>query len=216
MSGAGLGMGASALFPNPDVTKLRLVRKALRDIGAAPGEVYAILLLDELDMATQKGEPSTASSWTGRYRINGREVASVSASLDGEGELNIEGLEEDQYSSEYDPDSDSYTLSVPNPVIVGAVFLGRVPTGDDSASPSGLTTQIEVEGEAEAEDANSSSIGTHSEITEDSTLIELNEHLHTKLLKIATVLGKQQLKTMGYNNRDEFSHHIFKQIQLST
>ena len=47
-------------------------------------------------------------------------------------------------------------------------------------------------------------------------LIELNEHLHTKLLKIATVLGKQQLKTMGYNNRDEFSHHIFKQIQLST
>jgi len=49
-----------------------------------------------------------------------------------------------------------------------------------------------------------------------TALIELDEHLHTKLLKIATVLGKQQLKAMGYKDRDEFSHHIFKQIQLST
>ena len=47
-------------------------------------------------------------------------------------------------------------------------------------------------------------------------MIELDQHLHTKLLKLATVLGKQQLKTMGYKNRDDFSHHIFKQIQLST
>ena len=47
-------------------------------------------------------------------------------------------------------------------------------------------------------------------------LIELNEHLETKLLKLATVLGKQKLNTMGYKNRNEFSHHIFKQIQLST
>ena len=174
--GAGLGMGASALFPNPDVAKRRLVRKVLRDIGAAPGEVYAILLLDELDMVAPKGEPSTASSWTGQYRINGREVASVSASLDGEGELSTEGLEEDQYSSEYDPDSDSYTLSVSSPVVVGTVYLGRVPTRGDAPSPSGLKVQVEVDGKAEAEDANSSSIGTHSEITEDSTLIEVNEH----------------------------------------
>lgn len=174
--GAGLGMGASAIFPDPDVAKQRLVRKVLRDIRAAPGEVYAILLLDELDMVAQKGAPSTVSSWTGHYRINGREVASVSASLDGEGELSTQGLEEDQYSSEYDPDSDSYTLSVSNTVVVGAVYLGRVPTRGNAPSPSGLTIQVEVEGKAEAEDANSNSVGTHSEITEDSTLIEVNEH----------------------------------------
>ena len=47
-------------------------------------------------------------------------------------------------------------------------------------------------------------------------LLELNKHLETKLLKIATMLGKESLKEAGFNCRNEFIHHYFKKIQLSS
>lgn len=49
-----------------------------------------------------------------------------------------------------------------------------------------------------------------------TALLELNKHLETKLLKIATVLGKEKLKEAGFNCRNEFIQHYFKKIQLST
>ena len=47
-------------------------------------------------------------------------------------------------------------------------------------------------------------------------LLEMDDHLKTKLLKLATLLGKQSLKQMGFNKRDEFAQHQFNLIQLST
>ena len=47
-------------------------------------------------------------------------------------------------------------------------------------------------------------------------LLELSKHLATKLLHLATVLGKANLKEAGFNSRNEFIQHYFKKIQLST
>lgn len=47
-------------------------------------------------------------------------------------------------------------------------------------------------------------------------LIEATEHLTTKLLKLATVLGKPLLKDLGYPSRAAFVAAQIKQIQLST
>ena len=47
-------------------------------------------------------------------------------------------------------------------------------------------------------------------------LTELSKHLKTKLLKIATLLGKERLRESGFNDRNEFIQHHFKKIQLST
>ena len=47
-------------------------------------------------------------------------------------------------------------------------------------------------------------------------LLELNKHLEAKLLKIATVLGTENLKGAGFKNRNDFIQHYFKKIQLST
>lgn len=47
-------------------------------------------------------------------------------------------------------------------------------------------------------------------------LVEASEHLHTKLLKLATLLGKETLNQLGYNDRESFVHRQIKQIQLST
>ena len=47
-------------------------------------------------------------------------------------------------------------------------------------------------------------------------LIELSNHLKTKLLKIATLLGKESLRKSGFNDRNEFIQHYFKKIQLYT
>lgn len=47
-------------------------------------------------------------------------------------------------------------------------------------------------------------------------LLELSKHLKTKLLYLATLIGKANLKEAGFNCRNEFIHHYFKKIQLST
>jgi len=47
-------------------------------------------------------------------------------------------------------------------------------------------------------------------------LVEANTHLTTKLLKLATVLGKEQLRALGYINRDDFVVAQIKKIQLTT
>ena len=47
-------------------------------------------------------------------------------------------------------------------------------------------------------------------------LLELSKHLTTKLLHLATLLGKENLKGAGFENRNEFIQHFFKKIQLST
>lgn len=47
-------------------------------------------------------------------------------------------------------------------------------------------------------------------------LLEASEHLTTKLLKLATVLGKEQLKKLGFANRDAFVTEQIKKIQLIT
>ena len=47
-------------------------------------------------------------------------------------------------------------------------------------------------------------------------LIELSKHLNTKLLKIATLLGKEALRESGFKDRNEFIQHHFKKIQLSS
>jgi len=46
-------------------------------------------------------------------------------------------------------------------------------------------------------------------------LEEETEHLKTKLLKLATVLGKAELKAMGHETREDFMSTQIKQIQLS-
>ena len=47
-------------------------------------------------------------------------------------------------------------------------------------------------------------------------LTEISKHLETKLLKIATLLGKESLQESGFKDRNEFVQHHFKKIQLST
>ena len=47
-------------------------------------------------------------------------------------------------------------------------------------------------------------------------LLEMSKHLQTKLLYLATLLGKAKLKEAGFNCRNEFIQHYFKKIQLST
>lgn len=47
-------------------------------------------------------------------------------------------------------------------------------------------------------------------------LLELSKHLETKLLKLATLLGKEDLTKSGFKNRNEFIQHYFKKIKLYT
>jgi transposase len=47
-------------------------------------------------------------------------------------------------------------------------------------------------------------------------LEEAGEHLHTKLLKLSTVIGKAGLKTLGFETRESFVDTQIKQIQLIT
>ena len=47
-------------------------------------------------------------------------------------------------------------------------------------------------------------------------LLELTKHLTTKLLHLATLLGKENLKEAGFQNRNEFVQYHFKNIQLSS
>jgi transposase len=45
-------------------------------------------------------------------------------------------------------------------------------------------------------------------------MVELDNHLRTKLMKIATVLGKETLKSMGYKTRTEFAQKYYEKMQL--
>ena len=47
-------------------------------------------------------------------------------------------------------------------------------------------------------------------------LVEAGEHLRTKLLKLATLLGKDALRTMGFDHRTAWVNHQIQSIQLST
>ena len=47
-------------------------------------------------------------------------------------------------------------------------------------------------------------------------LTEITKHLQTKLLKLATTLGKPTLQSMGFASRDEFINSHIKSIQLPT
>ena len=47
-------------------------------------------------------------------------------------------------------------------------------------------------------------------------LLELNDHLQTKLLRLATLLGKPILKELGYPDRQSFVEQTFLKIQQST
>jgi transposase len=47
-------------------------------------------------------------------------------------------------------------------------------------------------------------------------LTEISEHLTTKLLKLATVLGRDVLHQLGFENREAFVHQQLKLIQLTT
>jgi hypothetical protein len=47
-------------------------------------------------------------------------------------------------------------------------------------------------------------------------LQEATEHLHTKLLKLSTLIGKTDLKALGFENRASFVDSQIKQIQLVT
>ena len=47
-------------------------------------------------------------------------------------------------------------------------------------------------------------------------LVEATEHLHAKLLKLATVIGMGGLAALGFANRDAFVTAQIKSIQLST
>ena len=46
-------------------------------------------------------------------------------------------------------------------------------------------------------------------------LLDLDKHLETKLMKIATLLGKEALKESGFQNRNEFIQHYFKKMASS-
>lgn len=45
-------------------------------------------------------------------------------------------------------------------------------------------------------------------------LLEMNDHLETKLTKLATVLGKERLRAEGYQDRKSFVQAVFKSLQL--
>ena len=47
-------------------------------------------------------------------------------------------------------------------------------------------------------------------------ILELNDHLETKLTKIATVLGKEKLSSMGFEKRNDFVRYHFNIIQQTT
>ena len=47
-------------------------------------------------------------------------------------------------------------------------------------------------------------------------VLEMSEHLRTKLMKIATTLGIEKIKAMGFKDRNSFISHHFRNIQLST
>ena len=47
-------------------------------------------------------------------------------------------------------------------------------------------------------------------------LLELDNHLQIKLLRLASVLGKDTLKQLGFDDRRAFVQATFKKIQLST
>jgi len=47
-------------------------------------------------------------------------------------------------------------------------------------------------------------------------MLEASEHLKAKLLKIATVIGKDTLKEMGYASRSDFVALQIRKMQLST
>ena len=47
-------------------------------------------------------------------------------------------------------------------------------------------------------------------------MLEASEHLKVKLLKIATVIGKETLKAMGYADRSDFVARQIEKMQLST
>lgn len=49
-----------------------------------------------------------------------------------------------------------------------------------------------------------------------SELLELSEHLSVKLLKIATVLGKQTLQQHGFSSRTEFINNFYLKLKLTT
>jgi hypothetical protein len=156
--GAGLGFGANTILNPPDWGKIIQINKLLSDLGAAPGEVYAFLFVDELDMNAPEGAATTASSWTANYSINGQEVATVSAGVNGDGDFTVEGLSPGQYSSGYDADSGSYSLSLSGSALVGALYLGEVsvPGGADTGAPSSMTVAAKVEADADSEDAKDS------------------------------------------------------------
>ena len=157
--GAGLGFGANTILNPPDWGKIIQINKLLSDLGAAPGEVYAFLFVDELDMNAPEGAGTTASSWTANYSINGQEVATVSAGVNGDGDFTVDGLSPGQYSSGYDADSGSYTLSLSGSALVGALYLGEVyvPGEPDTGAPSTMTVSAKVDAEADSEDAKNSS-----------------------------------------------------------
>lgn len=48
-----------------------------------------------------------------------------------------------------------------------------------------------------------------------TTLTEISKHLEVKLLKLATLLGKENLKDMGFQERNEFIEHYFKKMASS-
>ena len=47
-------------------------------------------------------------------------------------------------------------------------------------------------------------------------LVEAGEHLTTKLLKLATILGKETLQQLGFANREAWANQQIKLIQLTT
>ena len=48
-----------------------------------------------------------------------------------------------------------------------------------------------------------------------TALTELSKHLEMKLLKLATLLGKEKLSEAGFTNRNAFVQHFYKKIQFS-
>ena len=47
-------------------------------------------------------------------------------------------------------------------------------------------------------------------------IFEISKHLETKLLKIATVLGKERIKALGFKKRQDFTQYYFTLIQQNT
>lgn len=47
-------------------------------------------------------------------------------------------------------------------------------------------------------------------------LLEMNDHIQTKLLKLATLLGKPKLLELGFDRREDFINHHFKRLCQTT